>query len=330
MDQVFVYGTLKTGQPNNFRMRDRDNGRAEFVAHARTVKRYPLVIATEENIPFLLNVAGTGQRIQGEIYSVDQKMLDFLDEFEECPKLYQRTTVQLVVQDGVVGGKNTLESGSIVEAFMYSTTTYEPEWLQKPTYESYEANGDHGLRYVIVSVFPAVHMDQVFVYGTLKKGQPNYFRMMDPAKGQAEFVAHARTVERYPLVIATKYNIPFLLNVAGTGHRIQGEIYSVDQKMLDFLDQFEKCPKLYQRTTVQLEVQDGVVGGKTRRSLEVSSRPLCTARLHMNPSGSKNQHMRVMMLTVITGCAMCVVKTEAQNNYCSNISLGTFIRKIRK
>ncbi|XP_048053866.1 gamma-glutamylaminecyclotransferase B-like [Megalobrama amblycephala] len=141
MTLIFVYGTLKKDQPNYLLMRNPDNGQAEFVAHARTVERYPLVIATKNNIPFLLNVPETGQRIQGEIYSVDKKMLDFLDEFEECPELYQRTTVQLEVQDGP-------KSGSIIKAFMYSTTTYEPEWLQKPTYESYNASGDHGLRYV--------------------------------------------------------------------------------------------------------------------------------------------------------------------------------------
>ncbi|XP_051745288.1 gamma-glutamylaminecyclotransferase C-like [Ctenopharyngodon idella] len=148
MTQIFVYGTLKKGQPNYFRMTDPANGRAEFVAHARTVERYPLVIATKDNFPFLLNVPGKGQRVQGEIYSVDQKMLEFLDEFEECPKLYQRTTVQLEVQDGLGEGENTLKSGSFVNASVYSTTTYEPEWLQKPTYESYEAYGDHGLHYV--------------------------------------------------------------------------------------------------------------------------------------------------------------------------------------
>ncbi len=41
-----------------------------------------------------------------------------------------------------------------------------------------------------------------------KKGQPNYFRMLDPVNGQAEFLARARTVDPYPLVIATEYKHP--------------------------------------------------------------------------------------------------------------------------
>ncbi|XP_050982327.1 gamma-glutamylaminecyclotransferase C-like [Labeo rohita] len=149
MVDVFVYGTLKKDQPNYFRMNNTANGQADFLARARTVEPYPLVIATKYNIPFLLNMPGTGQRVYGEIYRVDQKMLEFLDKFEGCPERYQRTEVQLEVQDGDGEGENTLKPGSIVEAFVYSKNTYEPEWLQTPTYESYDASGDHGLTYVI-------------------------------------------------------------------------------------------------------------------------------------------------------------------------------------
>lgn len=145
MDNVFVYGTLKKGQPNHSIIQNTANGQAEFLAHARTVERYPLVIATKNNYPFLLNEPGMGQRVHGEIYCVDQKMLDFLDEFEECPELYQCTTVQLEVQDGDSEGTNTLKPGRFMDAFVYSTN--KSDWLQKPTYENYDTNGDHGLKY---------------------------------------------------------------------------------------------------------------------------------------------------------------------------------------
>lgn len=142
---VFIYGTLKKDQPNHFIIKTTANGQAEFLARARTVERYPLVIATKHNYPFLLNVPGMGQHVHGEIYCVDQKMLDFLDEFEECPELYQRTTVQVEVQDGDSEGANTLKPGSFEEVFVYSTN--KSEWLQKPTYENYDTNGDHRLQY---------------------------------------------------------------------------------------------------------------------------------------------------------------------------------------
>ncbi len=57
----------------------------------------------------------------------------------------------------------------------------------------------------------------VFVYGTLKRGQPN-FSVMKSSAGQAEFVAEGQTAEKYPLVIASRYNIPYLLDKPGIGH----------------------------------------------------------------------------------------------------------------
>lgn len=52
--QVFVYGTLKTGQPNNHVMHTLANGEAKLIGTGRTVSRYPLVISSQYNIPFLL------------------------------------------------------------------------------------------------------------------------------------------------------------------------------------------------------------------------------------------------------------------------------------
>ncbi|XP_035249156.1 gamma-glutamylaminecyclotransferase-like isoform X1 [Anguilla anguilla] len=146
MTDLFVYGTLKRGQPNYFRMTDAGNGRAEYLGTARTVERLPLVIAGKYNIPFLLNVPGTGQRVRGEVYRVDAPMLAFLDKFESCPAMYQRTPVRLEVEEWA--GEGGPSPGSLVEAFVYSTTTYQPEWLALPTHESYDHAGDHGLSYV--------------------------------------------------------------------------------------------------------------------------------------------------------------------------------------
>lgn len=66
----------------------------------------------------------------------------------------------------------------------------------------------------------------LFVYGTLKKGQPNYRHMLDTISGCAEYVSEATTDQKFPLVIGSKYNIPFLLNFPGTGHvsRLHGNV----------------------------------------------------------------------------------------------------------
>ncbi|XP_034404268.1 gamma-glutamylaminecyclotransferase-like [Cyclopterus lumpus] len=149
MARVFVYGTLKKGQPNYHRMFEGANGKAAFLASARTAQRYPLVIAGEHNIPFLLNLPGQGHRVHGEIYEVDDKMLRFLDDFEQVPDLYQRTRVTLEVKEwaGQAAGEARPAPGA-TEAFLYSTTTYRPDWPSLTCYESYDAHGAHGLRYV--------------------------------------------------------------------------------------------------------------------------------------------------------------------------------------
>ena len=52
----------------------------------------------------------------------------------------------------------------------------------------------------------------VFVYGTLKKNEPNHHYL-----STATFKYQANAVDKFPLVIASKYNIPFLLDKPGEG-----------------------------------------------------------------------------------------------------------------
>lgn len=58
-------------------------------------------------------------------------------------------------------------------------------------------------------------MHRVFVYGTLKKGQPNHHWFSKTTKGISKFICEGKTCTKYPLIIGTKYNIPFLLYAPG-------------------------------------------------------------------------------------------------------------------
>ena len=58
----------------------------------------------------------------------------------------------------------------------------------------------------------------MFVYGTLKRGQPNNHFLNNPESGHAEFLCSGHTTAQYPLVIAGKYNIPYLLYIRGQGY----------------------------------------------------------------------------------------------------------------
>jgi len=50
----------------------------------------------------------------------------------------------------------------------------------------------------------------IFVYGTLKKNQPNH-GLLEADREKVEFVSEAVTLDKWPLVIATERNVPYLL-----------------------------------------------------------------------------------------------------------------------
>ncbi|KAM4700096.1 gamma-glutamylaminecyclotransferase isoform 1-T9 [Discoglossus pictus] len=152
MVNLFLYGTLKKGQPNYHIMSDGEHGKAIYKGIGKTVDKYPLVIAEKANIPFMLNIPGRGHHIVGEIYSVDDQLLQFLDDFESCPDMYQRAPmrIEIVEWEGKEGSpEETPAVSTVIECFVYSTTSYKPEWLDLPYHDRYDNFGKHGLRYVL-------------------------------------------------------------------------------------------------------------------------------------------------------------------------------------
>lgn len=98
---------------------------------------------------------------------------------------------------------------------------------------------------------------KVFVYGTLKRGEPNHYWLTNAENGFGRFFSCGKTVTKLPLVVGTRYNIPFLLNKPGVGNQINGEIYEVNELMLKNLDILEDYPTLYDRVAHQIELADG-------------------------------------------------------------------------
>lgn len=60
-----------------------------------------------------------------------------------------------------------------------------------------------------------------------------------------------------PLVIGTRYNIPFLINKPGVGSYVTGEIYEVDDKMMHILDNLEDCQRIYKRAIQDMNMGIG-------------------------------------------------------------------------
>lgn len=135
--KIFVYGTLKSGQPNSKLFDNTKEGRFEFLGVGVTVEKYPLVIASPFNIPFMLPVEGRGNKIQGEIYEVDERMLEVLDDLERHPVFYRREVIPI-----------TAEDGSTVQCGCYLLCDFRKELLELPFYELYDSQGPHNLNYV--------------------------------------------------------------------------------------------------------------------------------------------------------------------------------------
>lgn len=96
----------------------------------------------------------------------------------------------------------------------------------------------------------------VFVYGTLKRGQPNHHWLTREENGVARFLGTGATVRQFPLVIGTRYNIPFLLDRCGLGHNVHGEVYEIDDSMLQNLDILEDYPEFYDREEQPIQLEE--------------------------------------------------------------------------
>lgn len=114
--RVFVYGTLRAGEPNH----DLLDGQI-LVRHARTGPVYELV----DLGPFPAMVGGGRTSVVGEVYEIDRSTLAALDRLEGHPRLYQRQPI--VLEDGDealaylfrrerVRGRPRIDSGDWLEA----------------------------------------------------------------------------------------------------------------------------------------------------------------------------------------------------------------------
>lgn len=87
---------------------------------------------------------------------------------------------------------------------------------------------------------------QIFVYGTLRRGESNHGFLAGSV-----FLRAGRTEPRFTLVSLGEY--PAMLMGGETA--VHGEVYAVDPRTLAALDALEEHPDLYRRQTIHL--QDG-------------------------------------------------------------------------
>ncbi|XP_033117651.1 putative gamma-glutamylcyclotransferase CG2811 [Anneissia japonica] len=132
----FVYGTLKRGQPNHNLLQATSNGKGRYIGKARTLEKWPLVVSSRYNIPYILDCAGKGNNVTGEVYEIDDKMLAALDKLEAHPVYYQRTDIQVMMYEDADG--RPLQSQSPINCMFYVLRNYKDHLLNLEFLEEYK------------------------------------------------------------------------------------------------------------------------------------------------------------------------------------------------
>ncbi|XP_039748420.1 putative gamma-glutamylcyclotransferase CG2811 isoform X1 [Pararge aegeria] len=140
--KVFVYGTLKRNEPNHHWLTNPEHGIGKFITEGTTKTKYPLIIGTKYNIPFLLYSPGDGHYVRGEVYEVDDTMLSKLDILEDHPNYYVREI------DDIIVNKSESSDRETVKCWVYFLKNFRPDLLSKEQFENYSSMGSHGLRYL--------------------------------------------------------------------------------------------------------------------------------------------------------------------------------------
>lgn len=78
-------------------------------------------------------------------------------------------------------------------------------------------------------------MHEIFVFGTLKEGFPN-FHENDGQRVDGHFL----TLDRFALYLVGERCTPWMMDNTGDGHRVVGEVYRVDDNGLARMDRLER------------------------------------------------------------------------------------------
>ena len=90
------------------------------------------------------------QRLQGELYRIDDKMLNWLEDFEGHPNYYERDRLKVVVTEDAVdtpGKKEGESQGRSVECWAYVLKKYPPHMLKRTVYSTYSNDATDGQCY---------------------------------------------------------------------------------------------------------------------------------------------------------------------------------------
>ncbi|XP_054258510.1 gamma-glutamylaminecyclotransferase C-like [Macrosteles quadrilineatus] len=142
MHPVFIFGPMKRGEPMHHWLENPENGVAFFITKARTAQRFPMVIATEYNVPLVLFKPESGHNIQGELYELSLKMIKKLDRYEFMPN-------EVIPRIEMITYNDTKKNQTILRPAMMYVKYYllDDSYLKLPFISNYQSRGDHGLEF---------------------------------------------------------------------------------------------------------------------------------------------------------------------------------------
>ena len=82
-------------------------------------------------------------------------------------------------------------------------------------------------------------MHQIFVFGTLKEGFPNY-HINQGIRLKGDYL----TKNRYPLYLVGERFAPWLIIDKGNGHNVRGQVFTVNDATLAEMDKLERITEL--------------------------------------------------------------------------------------
>lgn len=142
---IFVYGQLKSDQPCATMMKDNSRGIAVCIGQGETTEKFPLLVATQWNIPFLLHSPGKGHQIQGEIYKINLDILKELDKFELYPELYIRNKHQVTLRHPSDSQHIDCNPDDVFDCWIYQLKSFPEEAVEKcellKKFDAWEQNG---------------------------------------------------------------------------------------------------------------------------------------------------------------------------------------------
>ena len=92
-NKLFVYGTLKRGNSNHYLL----TNLSKFIGDGVTKKEYAFY-KTYSGLPFILK-QNPFTNVKGEVYEIDEFVLESLDVLEGNPTLYKREIIEVKVNN---------------------------------------------------------------------------------------------------------------------------------------------------------------------------------------------------------------------------------------